>query len=365
MTNLSRRLFLGSSLVLAGCSEIAPGFSLGKAGFVCAPCGCANDGTVFDDPGRCSACGMTLEPNAVSDLGYEPSKLTPGAGHFQLGETIGRPNRPIRVDYHLPKDAGADANIVLILPGTGRGSSEYRNQWISHALGKNALVAALGYPEETYDFAQYHMGGAIESFDTGDMEVNQPSPNATVLSASDEAFDVSPNRDRSQWIFSDFDKVFEFLKAAAGLRSETYDLFGHSAGGQILHRMALLAKSDKVGQIIAANAGFYTLPDLETALPLGLGGVGLSEDDLVAAFGKNLTILLGEKDNGLDAGGTFLRTPTLDKQGLSRLERGQSFYSAAQDRAKALGSSFNWKLQTVPGVGHDSFGMAEAASELL
>ena len=63
MTVLSRRAFAG----LAACACLAPAAALAQAPagpgkYECPPCGCSNDGKLFDKPGVCPDpdCGMTL-----------------------------------------------------------------------------------------------------------------------------------------------------------------------------------------------------------------------------------------------------------------------------------------------------------------
>jgi len=41
------------------------------------------------------------------------------------------------------------------------------------------------------------------------------------------------------------------------------------------------------------------------------------------------------------------------RQGANRLARGHFFFEAGLNRSRALGTSFGWSLQTVPGVGHN------------
>ena len=52
------------------------------------------------------------------------------------------------------------------------------------------------------------------------------------------------------------------------------DLFGHSAGGQFVHRMLSFGFRDRVAVAVSANAGTYAMPDLSTPWPFGLGETG-------------------------------------------------------------------------------------------
>jgi len=118
-------------------------------------------------------------------------------------------------------------------------------------------------------------------------------------------------------------------------------------------------------RVIAANAGFYTLPDLTTPLLFGLGGSGVDEAALAEAFGCRLILFLGENDNSDEAGGIHLHTPLADQQGLGRLSRGQHFFHFGQRQAAAMGVPFRWEMQVASGVGHDFRAMSEAAARLL
>ena len=70
MAAMSRRLFLGAGMVTCGCLGVAQALAQAPPApsptgqYICPPCGCSQDGTVFDKPGVCpdSACGMTLIP---------------------------------------------------------------------------------------------------------------------------------------------------------------------------------------------------------------------------------------------------------------------------------------------------------------
>ena len=46
-------------------------------------------------------------------------------------------------------------------------------------------------------------------------------------------------------------------------------------------------------------------------------------------------------------------------------ERGNFFYKMAKDKASELGIVFNWKLETVPNVGHSNTNIAPMAAKLF
>lgn len=150
--------------------------------------------------------------------------------------------------------------------------------------------------------------------------------------------------------------------AAEALGAREYLLYGHSAGAQVVHRALLLAGQPRATRIVAANAGWYTMPDEAVPFPHGLGGVGHA--DLRAVFARPVTVLLGEADTDPHHP-QLRRDAATDRQGVTRWDRGLAFYAACRAAAAAHGAGFAWRLATVPGVGHSNAGMAPWAAEIL
>jgi hypothetical protein len=76
-------------------------------------------------------------------------------------------------------------------------------------------------------------------------------------------------------------------------------------------------------------------------------------------------LLVGEKDDGDEAGGIQIHTPLIDNQGIGRLARGKYFFRIAEEQARKLKSPFRWTLKVVPDVGHDFRAMSRAAARAL
>ncbi|MEM6532030.1 MAG: GlxA family transcriptional regulator [Myxococcota bacterium] len=352
----SRRALVSGAVALLGVALVpSMGWARAKQRYVCRPCGCSADGHRFQGPGVCPACGMHLEPESPP---REPDDIPFGASAFLTSGYLGA---TVRVHTYVPRRVSTRSAVLLVIPGAGRTGASYRDAWVDAAERAQVVVAALTYPEPDYDFAAYHMAGVVRALEFKNA-VRQP-PNRIHLDDADIRFDVNP--DSRHWLFGDFDRIAALVSRAAGIRSPGYDLFGHSAGGQILHRAAILGDMRHARRIVAANSGFYTAPDRSLALPLGLAGLGRSDSAMKRAFERNLVVLLGEEDDESETGGTLLRTPRLDRFGLGRLSRGNSFFRVAKSQAAALGGTFNWTLKTVPGVGHDFRRMSQAAAKLL
>jgi Heavy metal binding domain len=362
MSRIARRTMLQLSLAGAACAcaglRVSSAQSAATA-YVCPPCGCPMHDVEFAKPGNCPACGMTLIPKP-EPVPFEPKELATGSGAFLAA---GSRERRIGVHYYKPRAFGVRSRILLVIPGAGRNGDSYRDAWIQAAEAANVLVAALSYPEADYDFAAYHMGGVVK-----DLEIRNLPPGgaaAAVIRVRDEDISFSLNPRRDEWIFPDFDRIFGLIAAATGSRQTAYDMFGHSAGAQILQRMVLFAPGSRVDRIVAANSGFYTLADPDQSLPVGLKGTGVTQESLARSFASKLMLLVGEKDDGDEAGGIQIHTPLIDNQGIGRLARGKHCFRVAEEQARKLKLPFRWSLQVVPDVGHDFRAMSRAAARAL
>ena len=284
-----------------------------------------------------------------------------GSGSFRYFPTGDRP--PIEVFYHRPRSMTADSKTLLVIPGAGRNADSYRDAWVAESEAYSVLILSPRYPEEEYDFGGYHMVGTMRNIDLRAAVSYREQSNIVDLDETNLVYQAEPRTEN--WILSDFDLIVARGKQLAELRNGSYDAFGHSAGGQILHRFALLLPDSDVDRIVAANSGFYTLPSTVAPMPFGLAGMGVGEQTLTSSFAKSLTILVGELDNEHETGGTLLRSSSADLQGLHRKSRGEYFHEFARLRAKEIGTLFNWDLVVVDGVGHDHAGMGDAAAKIL
>ena len=154
------------------------------------------------------------------------------------------------------------------------------------------------------------------------------------------------------------------MVARLGGKQTEYTLFGHSAGSQFVHRFLYYMPEARVSRYLAGNAGWYTMPEFDTEYPYGLENAAISEEQLVDAFQKDVVILLGKED--IDTTDPDLRnTPEAKRQGINRLARGLTYYSAAQANAEKLGVDLQWQLVLVDDAGHKNGQMAPAAALLV
>lgn len=339
---------------------------------------------------------------AVTAAAADSITIKPGSGSFLVPGGEGRESRAIEVHYHRPPILEKDSPVLIVIPGAGRNGDDYRDSWKDASEKYGVLILSPSYSEKHYpEYWSYNLGNMPGSV-TLDLKVKvhtnpadwqlselieKTSDDATLNRiAEDNRFlrqlalltlsgmiadtDVSAaglnvNPDRSAWIFGDFDRIFDTARDALDLESNTYDLFGHSAGGQILHRYALFHSNSRANRILAANSGWYTLPDLKKPFPYGISDTGMSKDEISEAFRSRLIVFLGEKDDEHETRGSLRETPEANEQGPGRLQRGKYFLAAAQATAKRLEADLDWKLEIVPGIGHDYHGMSAAAEEYL
>jgi len=312
--NLKSTLIFSLLLTIYACQE-----KTGK--FVCPPCDLPCDTLTFAKAGICPHCNMKLIVDE-STLVLNEVNLSTGSGVFLIEGSNSNP--PIKIYYHQPKNFTKDSKVLMAIPGAGRNGNSYRDAWIEESEKYGVLILSPMFKEGDYPFEAYHLGGLIESSNLN--RSVQFSDSSNVATLDESTFEFTLNTDPNDWLFNEFDRIFDLVVESTRSNQTTYDLFGHSAGGQILHRLALFSNTTKANHIIAANSGFYTLPDFDTKMPFGMQDMLIDTIALKTAFSKKLTILIGQLDNENETGGTLLRSPTVDQQGNHRLARGRYFY---------------------------------------
>jgi pimeloyl-ACP methyl ester carboxylesterase len=138
------------------------------------------------------------------------------------------------------------------------------------------------------------------------------------------------------------------------------DIFGHSGGAQLAHRLAMLYPH-RVAALHLAAAGWYCLPDETMRYPYGLApGTGAFAAKLVrrttAALRDFLRIpaciYVGTEDVTRDD--ALRKTRALDAgQGLHRRARARSYVTAHNAAAEAAGIPPRARLIEMPGCDHD------------
>ena len=245
----------------------------------------------------------------------------------------------LRVFITRPAGLAADRPVVFVMHGVQRNAEEYRNQWHELALQYDFLLVVPEFTQQDFPGAEgYNFGNVFD--ESG--------------AAVPEAY----------WSFSAIEPLFDDIRRRYSLTAPGYALYGHSAGAQFVHRFLFHVPEARVTQIVAANAGWYTMPDFDIGFPYGLNDSAVGREQLARALQLPVTILLGDRDTDA-AHPSLRRTPEALAQGGDRFARGFSFFDAARAAADQLGVPFEWHLSTVRGAGHDNRLMAPAAVAYL
>ena len=274
-----------------------------------------------------------LVPSACSQPPSQgPSSLT-GTGWFEFAP----PDRkPIKVFYAVGSGEVTPERVVVVMHGTNRNAEEYRDSWTPLLKRHPWVVIAPEFDRQDFPgAAAYNLGGVV-----------------------DDSGDAKPISD---WTFGYIEPLVDKVRAMTGVRDRTFDLFGHSAGAQFVHRYLAFVPDAAVRRAVAANAGWYTTPDPDVDFPYGLDGAP-GEVDVPGLLATDLTVLLGSEDTEDE---NLRQDEGAARQGATRVERGEEFYRLGSHQARSRGVPFRWSLRVVPGVAHDHSPMSAEAADIL
>jgi poly(3-hydroxybutyrate) depolymerase len=265
--------------------------------------------------------------------------IASGSGRFSFEDRKGDPSKHITVYTYVPRDVKPDkAPIVFVMHGHGDNAKGYRDTWIEYADKYGFIVVA-----PLFDPKQWPDGGYSYASVVGK---DGKRPGA------------------SMWSFSVIEHLFDAIKDATGNQSPRYFIYGHSEGGQFVHRLVLLLPDARYAIAVAANPGWYTMPNFDTGFPYGLGGSAVDNESLKRSLGRRFILMLGDRDT--DPNHKELRkTPQAMAQGATRFERGQKFFKDAGERAIELKCAFGWQVRVVQGAAHENRKMSGPAAAAL
>ena len=249
------------------------------------------------------------------------------------------PDRPLVMHAARPRQFRVDTPVLLVHHGVGRNGAAYRDYWMKLVDEAGILAIAIEFPEASFpDYLRYHFGNLHD-------ESGTPNP-------------------RAQWTYGIDERLFAALRAQGVTARRRYGLFGHSAGGQFVHRMLSFGYREHVAVAVCANAGTYAMPDLDVAWPFGLGATEIDASGLAELLRFRITVMAGTEDTKT-TGRFFPKGPRSMRQGGTRYERGHNYVRAGRAAAAALGTHCAWTVIDVPGVGHDGERMSIAAAPVV
>ena len=262
----------------------------------------------------------------------------PGANQLEYFDPT-FPDRKLRLYSARPRHFDADTPILLVHHGVGRNGRDYRDYWLPMVEELGVLAISIGFPEASFPKYLWYQFGNLY----GEEGVANP---------------------RERWTFGIDGRLFDGLRELGVTKTERYGLFGHSAGGQFVHRMLSFGYRDRVAVAIAANAGTYAMPDLAIGWPWGLGEVGVDEAALAEWLQFPLTVMAGTEDTKTE-GKHFPGGPRSRRQGEHRYARAHRYVELGVQAAARLGVACAWKVIDVADVGHDGRAMSVAAAPIV
>ena len=275
-----------------------------------------------------------------SALWATPMTLPPGKTQFEFIDQKGDPTRPIKVWMYVPAGCDYKCPLQFVMHGVNRNGEDYLDHWVEFAKARKFIVVAPEFGRKYF-------------------------PKDGDYSLGRSTVEANP----AKWGFAVPEHLFDELKARYEFTTDSYRMFGHSAGGQFVQRMHLFVVNHRADPIIAANPGWYTLPEWGVGkstykFPYNTISSRVDAARAKEALSCKFILLLGNKD-------TDPNDPVLNKsaganeQGSNRFARGEYFFTASINAAKALGANFAWQKKTIDGVGHSGPRMSAAAVELM
>jgi poly(3-hydroxybutyrate) depolymerase len=229
--------------------------------------------------------------------------------------------------------------LLFVHHGVGRNGAAYRDYWLPLVEQHDLFAIAIEFPEDSFpDYLRYHFGNLHN-------EDGTPNP-------------------REQWTYGIVPRLFHLLRRAGVTQRERYGVFGHSAGGQFVHRMLSFGFRDQVAVAVSANAGTYAMPDLDIPWPFGLGQTEVTTATLATLLNFPLTVMAGTNDTKT-TGRYFPKGPRSMRQGETRYHRAHNYVRLGHAAARSLGTHCTWSVIDVPDVGHDGLGMSNAAAPVI
>jgi poly(3-hydroxybutyrate) depolymerase len=276
--------------------------------------------------------GIALVAGAFSALAGTP--VPGGKWSWTFTDTKGRADRPMKVYTYRPRACDSSCPIQFVLHGKMRNASAYRDYWELLADRHKFMVIAPEFSGQQWPkAAAYNLG------------------------------DVAAQEDREKWAYSAIEHLFDEMR----VDQKDYRIFGHGAGAQFVQRMALLRPDNRASVMVAANPGWYTMPEWRKdkgaePFPYSLVNAKAGEAELRQALSRRFVLLLGEKDDDPDDE-NLSASAGAKKQGDTRVDRGENFFKAANAAAGDLGVKLAWEMVQVPDVAQDGKSMSQIAAD--
>ncbi len=293
----------------------------------------------------CSSSGDPI-PDDIIPPGKTPKDgvfVKRGDNSFEYTKYAPLANKPITVYYYIPTKGNiADMPVLFSMHGAERDGTIQRNAWKYFAEANEFIVIAPQYSKEYYSENDYQFGGVFTS-----SSFQQVNPT-------------------EKWTYQTIEALFDYFKKETDSKASTYNIFGHSAGGQFVHRFMLAMPNARVHTAVAANPGSWTFPYIEGIIgtdnkPYGwpmavLNSPFHTENTLKQFFAKKMWIHLGQLDTDVNDS-SLPKDASANTQGPHRLARGRFFYTESSRIAESLHTPYAFQIAEVENAGHSTLRM--------
>ena len=160
----------------------------------------------------------------------------------------------IRVWYYRSPHASETSRVLFLMHGSSRTGEEARDIGASFAEKYDFVLLAPEFRERDYPGDRYAFGKMSDA--AGHLQA------------------------QAKWGFLVVESLFDYVRQTLALTATTYDIVGHSAGGQFVHRLVLFHPSARFRRAVASSPGKYAFPTLRQPFPYGLGGSGTDAEHL-------------------------------------------------------------------------------------
>jgi pimeloyl-ACP methyl ester carboxylesterase len=247
-------------------------------------------------------------------------------------------DKPVRVFYYVPTTGDIkDLPVLFVLSGAQRVGNGELNPWYRLAEKYGFVVINPQFTKELYDSNAYQFGNvAVEK---GSAKLNK----------------------KSKWTYNIVEDLFDYYLKVTDSNVKGYYLFGHSAGGQFVHRLVMMLPDARYIKAVAANPSAWTTPladgltDSEGNVygwPYSVKGTPSAKKKVLKkVLSRRLYVQIGTKD---------IQTKSLDQsaganaQGPRRYHRALKFYDICVETAKELGIECGFRLAVVEGTRHST-----------
>ena len=242
----------------------------------------------------------------------------------------------VEIFYITPEIINKDTKVIFVIHGNSRNAEDYLSAWIPHVTNKNVIVVAPQFRK--IDFRYFFL-----------LEMAESSGKV--------------NSDKDEYINNSISLFFNYLKSKFSLSTETYSMFGHSAGAQFTHRYMLLSMDNRISNTVIANAGWYTfITDDEFPYGINNSPINISNEQIKWFMSKKANLLIGSDDIGFKSVNS---SKGANLQGLTRVDRAANYFDSLIMSAESRGYALRWNYRVLDRVDHDFKKVTPYAAQIL